>query len=195
MSYYITNSGIPIDIKCISEFDINLRDIAHHLTRICRYGGALDLDYYYSVAQHSIQLVRYAKENNMSLDVQRALLMHDAAEAYLGDVVRGLKHMLPDYALIENKVSELIFNKYNIVFTQEIKDIVKELDSRIILDEAKRFFPLHFQKFAKQYVGLKPLNVEVYSENCLTYTFDLFLEVADFLDIKEERKQLCQSTL
>lgn len=74
--------------------------------------------------------------HGMSLDVQRALMMHDVTEAYLGDIVAGLKKLLPDYTAIESRLAEMIQEKYRLFYTAEILDTVKELDTCILLDES-----------------------------------------------------------
>jgi hypothetical protein len=67
------------------EEEIFLEDIAHHLSHLCRFSGAVRT--FYSVAQHSVLVSQIC-------DKADALwgLLHDASEAYLSDVVRPLKH-------------------------------------------------------------------------------------------------------
>jgi hypothetical protein len=74
-----------------------IEDIAHALSNICRFGG--HCRNFYSVAQHSVQMSWAVWTDNPLPAVGRAklslcALMHDAAEAYLGDVVRPLKELL-----------------------------------------------------------------------------------------------------
>lgn len=165
MAYYISRYGTRIDIGNMSEKDINLRDISHHLGKICRYGGSLPIDVHYSVAQHSILLAKYACDEGYPLEVQRALLLHDATEAYLGDIVSGLKKYLPDYTRIESELDAIIKRKYNITESTYTKQIVKEFDSRIIMDEMYAFFKeeQHYH-FIEQMPDLKPLGVKPLNE-------------------------------
>jgi 5'-deoxynucleotidase YfbR-like HD superfamily hydrolase len=186
MSYYITHSGVRINIAEITEADINLKDIAHHLTKICRYGGCLDLSQHYSVAQHSIVLSNYARDNGYDLCVQRALLMHDATEAYLGDIVSGLKELLPDYRKIERQVQELIFGKYQIETSFKIDRIVKEFDTCMVLDEARTFMPHRYTHFKEQLGDSEPLGVALFNERGYEVnTYYEFLRECDLLDIKD----------
>ncbi len=189
MTYYITRSGRKIDIQNLSIDDICLIDIAHHLAKICRYGGALSLEQHYSVAQHSLQLASWAMKQGHSLDVQRALLMHDATEAYLGDIVSGLKTSLPDYEKIEGKVAQLIKNKYQLWYNDEILKIIKEADNRIILDEALYFMPDQYPYFSEQLTGLEPLGIDLYNElgssKGPNFTYQCFLDAAKLLFIAD----------
>lgn len=65
--------------------DISILDIAHHLANICRFGGACKP--FYSVAQHSVHVSHIGSGVSA-----RIKLMHDAPEAYAGDIVRPLKY-------------------------------------------------------------------------------------------------------
>lgn len=68
---------------------INIKDIAHALSLICRANG--HFDYFYSVAQHSINCALEAKARNLSRKVQLACLLHDGSEAYIADIIRPIK--------------------------------------------------------------------------------------------------------
>ena len=63
---------------------IVIEDIAASLAKICRYNGHTRVPY--SVAQHSIWVARQIKASGYGAKLQLAGLMHDAAEAYLGDM-------------------------------------------------------------------------------------------------------------
>lgn len=75
---------------------VEIEDIAHALSQICRFGGHTSSPY--SVAQHSVVLSYSCRPK----DRVNALL-HDAAEAYLGDVVRPFKIQLPWFRPLEDR--------------------------------------------------------------------------------------------
>lgn len=87
-----------------SHFDV--RDIAHHLSQTNRYGGAANFPF--SVAQHSALMAEqmYAATANARLALD--CLFHDASEAYLGDMPKPIKLMLPDYQTMEARTGTAI---------------------------------------------------------------------------------------
>lgn len=92
--------------------DIEITDIAHALSLLCRANGYIR--HFYSVAQHSLNCAAEAKARGLSEDVQLACLLHDASEAYISDVTRPVKRSLPNYMEIEKSLQKLIFEKYSL---------------------------------------------------------------------------------
>lgn len=106
MKYYITtHSGIQFDFREPTPDMIEIDDIAHHLSNLCRWNGACSR--FYSVAQHSILTSRIVPK-----ELQQWALMHDAAEAYVGDMTRPLKHLFPEFKVIEERVMRAIVAKF-----------------------------------------------------------------------------------
>ena len=77
-------------------FDI--RDIAHHLSNMCRYSGACNR--FYSVAEHSVYVSLLVPEKDA-----KAGLLHDLAEAYIVDIPRPFKHLLKNYKELDHIVT------------------------------------------------------------------------------------------
>ncbi|MBM4346349.1 MAG: hypothetical protein FJ100_23485, partial [Deltaproteobacteria bacterium] len=86
-----TASGVSFNLSNPKAEDIRLTDIAHALSRIPRFGGHLDK--HYSVANHSLVVLRVFREARPQATAREQLtaLLHDAAEAYVGDVITPLK--------------------------------------------------------------------------------------------------------
>lgn len=106
--------------------DVNFRDIAHALSLICRYGGHCIK--FYSVAEHSVLLSRAVSPEN-----RLYALLHDAAEAYVGDVVRPLKRFMPECSKAEQGVLFVILTKAGLI--AEVPKQVNEFDLRMLGDE------------------------------------------------------------
>jgi hypothetical protein len=89
---------------------VDIEDIARALSRICRFGGHLrdEVDHY-SVAQHSVWVSRICQPDHALLG-----LLHDAAEAYLGDMIRPLKKLLPAYKQLEQSWEGAIGERFGL---------------------------------------------------------------------------------
>lgn len=92
-----------------NEYDIH--DIAHALSNLCRYNGHSKL--FYSVGQHSVYVSKLVSRE----DALEALL-HDAAEAYIGDIPRPMKRTLPfaDFCEIEREIELGVARTFNLKF-------------------------------------------------------------------------------
>lgn len=117
-----TNSHRLINLLNPTEESINIDDIAHALSHICRFGGHCNL--FYSVAQHSILVAHLVPE-----EYRLAALLHDAQEAYLGDVIAPLKHLLNGtYQTLEHNFETIIQKKFGLENTEFSKKIIKQAD-------------------------------------------------------------------
>lgn len=103
-----TRTGLLVDILNPTEEMICSEDIAHALNNVCRFGG--HTHGHYSVAQHSILVAALAPD-----DMKLEALLHDASEAYLGDVIKPLKNILGSvYRDLEISFETLIGFKYRL---------------------------------------------------------------------------------
>jgi hypothetical protein len=131
--------------------DVDPLDIAHALSLLCRYNGHVDR--FYSVAEHCVLM-------SHAVPAEDALwaLLHDATEAYVGDMIRPLKHSMPDYRAAEDRVMFVIAHRFGLTSTT-MPDSVKDADNRILLTERDRLMDRHGPKWDVD--GLEPLPVEV----------------------------------
>ena len=145
-----TYSGLqfyPLDPRAA---DIDILDISHALSNLCRYAGHVER--FYSVAEHCV-LLSYAVDPSKALHA----LLHDATEAYVVDVPRPLKVSLPEYQAIEHEVWMQIARRFNIapVLPHEVKDA----DTRILLDERRALMRRGTHRWAVDV--MEPLGVQI----------------------------------
>ena len=105
MSYITTVTGKHFYPLNPNRKDIDVEDIAHALSLICRANG--HFKHFYSVAQHSIACAAEAAARGCSLEVTLGCLLHDASEAYLCDVTRPVKKHIPQYLQAEKNYRTL----------------------------------------------------------------------------------------
>lgn len=122
-------SGKFVDALNLRESDIEIEDIAHHLSMLCRYTGGVSR--FYSVAEHSVRVAHY-----LPTELQLVGLLHDATEAYLGDVDRELKHspLMEAYRQAEARAWAVIAVKFSLPALEP--DEVKRVDNAILYMEA-----------------------------------------------------------
>lgn len=183
-NFFITHGGVRVNPSELFKLEVNLDDIAHHLTKVQRFGGALEFDQNYSVAQHSIMMAMYARDF-VNVQTARACLLHDATEAYIGDVVSPLKAELKDYQLLESELCANIYSKYNIANDVDTTEAVKMLDKRILLDEVKSFMPQNVELFQGIYPTLVPLGLKIDGALSLYEVKEAFLILAEYLNIRD----------
>lgn len=130
----LTYTDIIFDPLEILPEHVNVTDIAHSLSLITRANG--HLKHFYSVAQHCVNCTIEAKQRGLGRRVQLACLLHDAAESYIADVPRPVKHRLMGYAEIEEKVLSVVFGKYGIgnLTTDEVA-VMEEIDDAMLYHE------------------------------------------------------------
>lgn len=118
--------------------DIHISDIANGLALDCRYGGQGRVDRFYSVAEHSYHMSKYAEEvDRVDPLLALAVLLHDAPEAYINDLPRAPKHAVGyGYAALEGKIGDVIWQKYGVFGTSHNHaKYIKSLDCRIVPHE------------------------------------------------------------
>ena len=117
--------------------DVCIEDIAHALARTCRYGGHVAVDNY-SVAEHCVLIAEYVLAHPEAYTRAHALeaLLHDAGEAYYGDLKRPIKHEPSIAAVIDpifRRVDEVVRSVFHLPWTES--EAIKTLDCRIVRDE------------------------------------------------------------
>ena len=125
---------------------ITVGQLAHALSQLCRYTG--HTRGHYSVAQHCVLVAGYLRSQDHPLTTVMGGLMHDAAEAYVGDMGAPLKQTLrrvnpaalTALARIGFNVEVALCASLGLDPTWLHLPEVKEVDLRILLDEAEAVF-------------------------------------------------------
>jgi uncharacterized protein len=111
--------------------DVCLEDIAHSLSKQCRFNGHCEI--LYTVAQHSINCAKLLKELGYDVKYQLYALLHDASEAYLSDLPRPVKEYMPEYYEVEQKVQDVIWEHFGLSKpTKEDWDIIYFADNQLL---------------------------------------------------------------
>lgn len=152
-SNILTSKGYEF---CFLDWDgfancYDIQDIAHALSHLCRFTG--HTREFYSVAQHSVYVSRIVPP-------QHALagLLHDAAEAYLGDVSSPLKALLPDYKKLERCFEAQIFEHFGL--PAELPPEVKQADQTMLATEMRDLMPVT----ARDMAGLAELGIKAHPD-------------------------------
>ena len=129
-----TYTGIMFDPLKPRAALIRIEDIAHALSMLCRANGHFKS--FYSVGQHCINCAREAEARGNSRRVQLGCLLHDGSEAYLSDVTRPVKQVMPMYLEIEEPLQTAIWNKWlqPALTEEEIRQIF-QMDDLLLLHE------------------------------------------------------------
>lgn len=135
---YQTHSGKRINPFDLAPEQIDINDIAHHLSMLCRFNGAVVN--FYSVAEHSVRVSRMAER--LAAAEQKGQqhanliglygLLHDASEAYLSDIVSPVKRTpeFEAYRRIEADLQQRIYTRFGL--TGPTPEIVHQADTRML---------------------------------------------------------------
>jgi hypothetical protein len=111
-----TYSGHYFDVFDPNPDHIEIEDIAHSLSLLCRFAGHIKS--FYSVAEHSIWVCNKVSKTNAL-----QALLHDATEAYLIDMPKPIKDEISQYLEMENNLMKVIAEKFGFQypFSKEVK--------------------------------------------------------------------------
>jgi hypothetical protein len=107
---------------------INIDVVAGPLSRLCRFAG--QINYFYCVAQHSV-LVSYLVPEEFRLEA----LLHDVTEAFMADMPKPLKMIMPQYEEIEERVWLACAKAFGI--NPQLPECVHIADKMMVLAEAR----------------------------------------------------------
>ena len=162
---------------------INIEDIAKSLSCICRYTG--HCNNFYSVAQHSILMANLTEFDGMGTPLQR--LLHDSAEAYLGDITTPLKSNLyygeQKIKTLEKRILKVIGKALHV----DLSTYLDTIADRIMMATEVEYLmnPKSRAIFNKCLVGVNPLKYVIEPWDW-TAAYELFLQ--SYYELKEREK-------
>lgn len=180
MSFIETHTGRDFWPLTPASEDVDIEDIAHHLSNQCRFAGATKR--HYSVAEHSLRVCDLLREWGCPTEVQLWGLLHDAAEAYLLDLPTPLKRA-PRFAAFEEAEERLmlaICTRFELPFEKPV--IVRAADGVLLATEVRDLMPnkpehwskLEYAPHGTRIPDLVPFNPEHVRSVFLKRFFELF---------------------
>lgn len=148
----LTYSGVYFDFVYPENSVISIEDIAHGLSNVCRFAG--QCRHFYSVAQHSVYVSQMMPTKELAL----IGLLHDATEAYIGDVTAPLKQLMPEYKVIERRVHNAIFEYFGL--DPDMPPIIKQVDLRMLATEQQCLMPPHDDEW-QLIAGIEPYSMMI----------------------------------
>lgn len=131
-----TFSGLLLDLESPTPDQISIEDIAVGLAHTCRYSGQIKR--FYSVAEHSVRVARLVQEAGHDHLVLPAL-MHDAHEAYLGDLTSMTKALVGDpYHKLADQLDAVIGQQFGFDPALMHDPLVKEQDRMLLRMESRQ---------------------------------------------------------
>lgn len=125
----LLQSGEYFDFEAPETSVFGIEDVAHGLAMICRFTGQCRR--FYSVAEHCV-----IASHHVAPEFAFEALMHDAAEAFIGDVSKPLKDILPEYRVIEKRIETAVLGRFGL--TPHLSPAVKEIDVRMLATEQRQ---------------------------------------------------------
>ena len=151
-------SGRRLDLLDPSPLDVEVEDIAHGLARVARWNGQTKGAHIFSVAQHALLVEALARAKTPRLDAagRRAVLLHDAPEYVIGDMISPFKAVIGDsYKAVERRLLAAIHLRFGLPPTlpETLQSQIKTADRAAAYLEATRlagFDPAEARKFFGQ---------------------------------------------
>ncbi len=153
-------SGRRLDLLDPSALDIEIEDIAHGLARVARWNGQTSGAHIFSVAQHSLLVEALARARAPRLDRGRrlAVLLHDAPEYVIGDMISPFKSVIGDaYKAVERRLLAAIYRRFGLSAKSapELEKLIKVADREAAFLEATRLAGFDVAE-ARRFFGRPP---------------------------------------
>lgn len=115
---------------------VNRHDIVHALSNLCRFGGHCRR--FYSVLEHSVRCYEVSRRLEYGSRLQKLCLLHDAHEAYTGDMVRPLKGKLPEYRDVCESVQKAVLRLFDLKCPTHVeRNLIESVDTLMLAAEVE----------------------------------------------------------
>ncbi len=156
-------SGRRLDLLEPSPLDIEINDIAHGLARVARWNGQTTGDHAFSVAQHCLLVEAIAGHYraNLATHHARAVLLHDAPEYVIGDLISPFKAVLAGrYRDIEANLQQAIHLRFSLplILPRYVRKLIKRCDQVAAYYEACALAGFDHQEAARLFG--RPRNID-----------------------------------
>ena len=154
-------SGRRLDLLDPSALDVEIADIAHGLARVARWNGQTIGAHIFSVAQHTLLVEVIAVKRMPGLDrrARLALLLHDAPEYVIGDMISPFKAVIGDaYKGVEGRLLTAIHLRFGlpVKLPEELAKLIKAADRAAAFLEATRLAAFTVPE-ARRFFGTRPV--------------------------------------
>jgi uncharacterized protein len=146
-----TFSGIAFDLLNPMPEMILLEDIVHSLALINRFNGAAIFPY--SVAQHLLYVASL-----LPAELKLHGLLHDAAEAYIGDMVSPLKKIMTEYKKVEAGIARVVANVFGLSYPEPVE--VKKADFAVLSAERDQVLLTSYGPWYKNFPHPAAIRIE-----------------------------------
>lgn len=129
---------------------VDLEDIAHSLSMQCRFLG--HCRFFYSVAQHSVFVSNYAPKG-----FEREGLLHDAAEAYFGDIVSPWKWLIgkeSQWTAYRNRIKSVVYERFGLNPSGKTSPEIQRIDLKMLATERRDLMNEHYRLGEESWIDL-----------------------------------------
>jgi len=154
-------SGRRLDLLDPSPLDVEIEDIAHGLARVARWNGQTKGAHIFSVAQHLLLVEAVARHKAPRLDRRGrlAVLLHDAPEYVIGDMISPFKVVIGDsYKAVEKRLLAAIHVRFGLPaeLPAELTELIKASDRGAAFLEATHLAGFDIAE-ARKFFGRPPI--------------------------------------
>ncbi|HVV60218.1 MAG TPA: HD family hydrolase [Pseudolabrys sp.] len=153
-------SGRRLDLLDPSPLDVEMEDIAHGLARVARWNGQTKGPHIFSVAQHALLVEALARQKVPRLDAtgRLAVLLHDAPEYVIGDMISPFKAIIGDsYKAVEARLLAAIHLRFGLPpkLPASLEGLIKASDRGAAFLEATKLAGFDIAE-ARRFFGKPP---------------------------------------